>query len=79
MYEYADNLIPSDERIQILQESCKKNSILARILQEKFNSCKNLARRIQFLQESCKKNGRTMHYLARFLARFLQDFEFFDH
>ena len=29
---------------KILQDSCKKNSILARILQEEFNSCKNLAR-----------------------------------
>ena len=51
----------------------KKVQNLARFLQDEFKPSKNLERRIQFLHESCKINGRTMHYLARFLARFLQD------
>ena len=46
----------------ILQESCKLNSNLARILQDGFKSCKNLARCLQevciplqdCLQDSCK-------------------------
>ena len=52
---------------------------LARILQVGFKSCKNLARWIQILQESCKMLARSMHSLARLLARFLQDYKFFDH
>ena len=50
---------PSDERIQILQESCKMiqnlqesckmDANLARILQDGYKSCKNLARKMEEL------------------------------
>ena len=41
--------------------------------------CKILDWRVQILQESCQINGIILHYLARLLARFLEDSEFFDH
>ena len=52
---------------------------LARQLRDEFIILQDTCKMIQITQESCKQIASSMYSLARLLARFVQDFEYFDH